>query len=279
MKKVSSKILYTFFVILFLFFILGPILWSFIMSITPQNEILANSTNLLPKNPTLENYSKLLFDSSQQGFLFRTGIYNSLKAALLSILIGLPLAILCAYPLSRMKFKGSKILKNGLLFTIAIPVFATIIPLYRIYAKMQLLDNLFALVLVYVTSFLPIIVWLLMTFLETIPKEIEEAASIDGCNSFRILLSIIIPNSLPLIFAAILIIFITSWNQFQIPLILAPSIDTKPIAVVISEFVTKTTVDYGLMNAGGLLAIIPPVLIALFFRRFLVEGISGSTKG
>lgn len=279
-KTISFKILYGIAVFLFILFALGPILWSIIMSITPQVELVSNTTNLLPLNPTLDNYKTLLSVGSQEGELFRGGMINSLKASVVSLIIGIPIAVLCAYPMARFKFKGAKTVRNILLITMAIPVFATIIPLYRMYANADLLDNMVALVLVYITSFLPLTVWLLISYFDTLPKELEEAAYMDGCSKMRTLISIILPVSYPIIFAATLIVFLTTWNQFQIPLILAPSKLTKPIAVVVSEFVTKSTVDYGLMNAGGIIAIIPPAIIAIVFRKSLMRGIvGGATKG
>ncbi len=207
-------------------------------------------------------------------------MFNSLKAAVVSLILGIPMSVLCAYPMSRLKFKGSVAIRNILLFTMAIPVFATIIPLYRMYANLDLLDNLVALILVYITSFLPLSVWLLISYFDTLPRELEEAAYVDGCSHFKTMLAIIMPVSYPIVFADTLIVFLTTWNQFQIPLILAPSNMTKPIAVVVSEFVTKSSVDYGLMNAGGILAIIPPAVIAIIFRKFLMRGIvGGATKG
>ncbi len=274
------RILYIFLIIIFIIFMLSPIAWSFIMSITPQVEILSNTTNYFPENPTLENYKSLLSLDYRQGDLFRRGIINSLVAAVISLFFGIPIAVLCAYPMSRLKFRGFSLFRNVLLFTMAIPVFATIIPLYKIFATFYFLDNIFALVLVYITSFLPLAVWLLISYFDTLPKELEEAAYIDGYTKFRTMISVILPVSYPVIFASALIIFLTTWNQFQIPLILAPSNATKPIAVVISEFVTKSTVEYGLMNAGGILAIFPPAIIALVFRKFLIKGIvGGATKG
>ena len=274
------RILYIFLIIIFIIFMLSPIAWSFIMSITPQVEILSNTTNYFPENPTLENYKSLLSLDYRQGDLFRRGIINSLVAAVISLFFGIPIAVLCAYPMSRLKFRGFSVFRNVLLFTMAIPVFATIIPLYKIFATFYFLDNIFALVLVYITSFLPLAVWLLISYFDTLPKELEEAAYIDGYTKFRTMISVILPVSYPVIFASALIIFLTTWNQFQIPLILAPSNATKPIAVVISEFVTKSTVEYGLMNAGGILAIFPPAIIALVFRKFLIKGIvGGATKG
>lgn len=264
----------------FLMFALGPVLWSFVMSITPQTELVGNTTRLLPVHPTLMNYRKLLAYGDQQGELFRSGMFNSLKAAALSLILGIPMSVLCAYPMARLKFKGSVTIRSILLFTIAIPVFATIIPLYRMYAELNLLDNLVALILVYITSFLPLSVWLLISYFDTLPRELEEAAYVDGCSPFKTMMTIIMPVSYPIIFADTLIVFLMIWNQFQIPLILAPSKMTKPIAVVVSEFVTKNSVDYGLMNAGGILAIVPPAMITIVFRKFLMKGITGgATKG
>lgn len=279
-KKLHSGIWYSAAVLVFIVFTLGPILWSFIMSITPQKELVEDTTRLLPVYPTLDYYKELLSFGNQQGRLIVGGIFNSLKAVFFSIVLGIPLSVLCAYPMSRLKFKGSVAIRNTLLFTMAIPVFATIIPLYRMYADMGLLDNMMALVLVYITSFLPLSVWLLMSYFDTLPRELEEAAYVDGCSRVKAMLLVILPVSWPVIFADILIICLTIWNQFQIPLILAPSRATKPIAVVVSEFVTKGGVEYGLMSAGGILAIIPPAVIAVIFRRFLINGMmGGATKG
>jgi len=278
-KGTLSITLYILFVILFLLFTLGPIAWSFSLSITPASDLSPESP-ILPENPTGENFKELLSSKNQQGGIFLKGLRNSLIAGLLSILIGIPIAILTAYPLARMKFKGRQLVKNLLLITMVIPVFATIIPLFRIFTLFNLIDNMVGLVIIYVTSFLPLSVWLITSYFETLPRELEEAAIVDGCGRFMVLLKIIIPVSYPVIFAATLIVFLTTWNQYLIPLILAPSYATKPIAVVVSEFVTKTSINYGLMNAGGILAVIPPAILAVVFRKFLVKGmVSGATKG
>ena len=161
----------------------------------------------------------------------------------------------------------------------AIPVFTTIIPLYRMFSLLSLLDNLFSLSLIYVTSFLPINTWMMSNYFDTIPIDIEEAAYIDGCNEIDVLFRIIIPISTPIILSAFLLVFLMSWGQFQIPLILASSIATKPISIVASEFVSKDSIQYGITTAAGLLAIFPPALLAIIFRKFLVKGMTGgSTK-
>ena len=174
-----------------------------------------------------------------------------------------------------MKFKGRNVVKTIILISMAIPAFTTIIPLYRMFSLMSLLDNLFSLSLIYVTSFLPINTWMISNYFDTIPSDIEEAAYIDGCNEIDVLFRIMLPISAPIIMSAFLLVFLMSWGQFQIPLILASSAATKPISIVASEFVSKDSIQYGITTAAGLLAIFPPALLAIIFRKFLVRGMTG----
>ena len=117
-------------------------------------------------------------------------------------------------------------------------------------------------------------------YFATIPKELEEAALIDGCGRTATFFRIMLPLSAPIILSISLIMFLNTWSQFQIPLILASSMETKPMAIVVSEFVTKDTIQYGLVAAAGMIALIPPALAALVFRKYLVSGMmKGSVKG
>ena len=182
------------------------------------------------------------------------------------------MALLSAFALGRFKFIGKDIVKNSLLVTMAIPVMATIIPIYKMFMQLKLLNNVYTLSLVYVTSYLPVIVWLISNYFASIPKDLDEAAKVDGCSKMGTFIRVIIPTSYPIIASAVLIIFLSTWSQFQIPLILASNSNTKPIAIVTSEFITKDTVDYGMTAAAGILALIPPALFALIFKKFLVSG-------
>ena len=207
-------------------------------------------------------------------------MFNSLRAAAITLVIGIPVALMSAYALGRMQFRGRKAIKNILLITMVIPVMATIIPLYRMFADARLLDNIFWLSVVYVSSYLPLAVWLISNYFATIPKELEEAALIDGCGRTATFFRIMLPLSAPIILSISLIMFLNTWSQFQIPLILASSMETKPMAIVVSEFVTKDTIQYGLVAAAGMIALIPPALAALVFRKYLVSGMmKGSVKG
>lgn len=265
--------------ILFLIFTLGPFIWTFIISTTPDYAIFAPASELLPEKIIFSNYVEL-FSGSRRGTTFFTGMCNSLRAVGITLCIGIPIAMMSAYALSRMEFKGRIVIKNLFLVTMVIPVMATIIPLYRMFAAGKMLDNIFWLSMVYVSSYLPMASWLISNYFATIPKELEEAAMIDGCGRSATFIRIILPLSYPIILSVILIMFLNTWSQFQIPLILASSMETKPMAIVVSEFMTKDSIQYGLIAAAGMLALIPPAFTALLFRKYLISGMmKGSVKG
>ena len=265
--------------ILFLIFTVGPFVWTFMISVTPDYAIFAPTSKMLPESITFANYVEL-FSGSRRGNAFFKGMYNSMRAVGITLVIGIPIAMMSAYALSRMEFKGRKVIKNLFLITMVIPVMATIIPLYRMFAAGKMLDHIFWLSMVYVSSYLPMASWLISNYFATIPKELEEAAMIDGCGRGAAFSRIILPLSRPIILSVTLIMFLNTWSQFQIPLILASSMETKPMAIVVSEFMTKDSIQYGLIAAAGMTALIQPALTAMLFRKYLMSGMmGGSVKG
>ena len=278
--KFGKKIGYFIALVIFLILTLGPFLWTFVLSITPEYAMMEKTTRLLPEVITYDNYRELLTSGTQKGSILVTGIRNALKAVGATLILGIPIAMMSAYALSRMEFKGRLLIKNLLLITMVIPVMATIIPLFRLFVARQWLDDVFWLSTVYVSSYLPMTTWLMSNYFATIPKELEEAAQIDGCGRLSSFLRIILPTSYPIILSAALIMFLNTWSQFQIPLILASSLETKPVAIVVSEFMTKDSVQYGLTAAAGMIAVLPPAITALIFRKFLISGMmGGAVKG
>ena len=279
MTLFKKKIIYYFSVCIFLLFTLGPILWTFILSITPESQILNKGTYLLPKEISFLSYFKLLNINSFQGSNFYNSLFNSLYTSIITIFIGLPISFFSAYSFSRLKFKGKNIIYFIVLSTIIIPLFTTIIPLYTIFSTLGILDNNFWLSIIYVSSFLPLITWIMTNYFKNFPVSIEEMAMIDGCNNLQIIFYIILPNTYPIILSSVLIIFLMSWNQYQIPLILASSRETKPLTILIAEFSSRDMIQYAQISAAGILAIIPPCLFAILFRKYLVDSlISGSLK-
>ena len=277
--KYAKKIGYVLATIAFLIFTVGPFIWTFVISITPDHAMFAPTCDLFPQSVTFANYVEL-FSGGRRGRTFFTSLYNSLKAVGITLCIGIPIAMMSAYVLSRMEFIGRKVIKNLLLITMVIPVMSTIIPLYRMFAIGKMLDNIFWLSMVYVSSYLPMTTWLISNYLSTIPKELEESAMIDGCGKMASFFRIILPLSYPIVLSVTLIMFLNTWSQFQIPLILASSMETKPMAIVVSEFMTKDTIQYGLIATAGIIALLPPALVAMFFRKYLISGMmKGSVKG
>lgn len=282
MRKSSliEKTVYIIAVVVFIIFSIGPILWCLIVSVTPENEMLKETANFFPTRLIFDNYQILLSSGTSQSETFFTALINSLKSVVITLTLGIPCCVMTAYSLSRFEFKGRKVIKTCLLITMVIPIFTTIIPLYRIFSELQLLDNIFWLSMVYISSFLPITTWLLCNYFESIPKELEHAACVDGCSKIKIFFRIILPISYPIIFTCVLIIFLLTWNQFQIPLILASSEATKPLSMIMAEFMTKDSIQYGITAAAGILAIIPPAVVAIVFRKLLISGLTqGSVKG
>lgn len=277
MKTKSGKILYFIVVVVFLIFTVGPFVWAFSVSVTPEFEMFKNTMSMLPSKVNWDNYVTLFNASSRQHKILFQGMTNSLKAVGITLLIGLPVAMMSAYSLARLEFKGKKLIKNAILITMVIPVFATVIPLYRIFVSYQLLDKMFWLSLVYASSFLPMSVWLMINYFSTIPVEIEEAARVDGCGRIRTFFEILMPIAYPVVISSALIMFLSAWNQFQIPLILASSFQTKPVSIVTSEFMVKDSIQYGITAAAGLLAIVPPAATALILRKYLVSGMTRGT--
>jgi len=234
---------------------------------------------MFPDNPTLKNWIEIFALKTSDSIVVMRGLKNSLIAAVRTLAIGLPIVTITAYVLTRIEFRGRKFLKNILLITMVIPRLTIIIPVFRILATFRLINDPFWLSVVYVSSFLPMTTWLISNYFATIPKELEDAAAIDGCGKVRIFTKIILPLSYPILFSAALIIFLNTWNQFQIPLILSSAVDVKPISVVVAEFTTKEIIKYGHTATCGLLAIIPPAIMAMIFRKSLIGGmVKGSTK-
>lgn len=280
MNKRKISVFYFLLVLIFIIFTLGPIIWAGVISITPESEMLKATTNILPKKPTLNNYKEMLdFNSSSNKVVF-SGIKNSLKSALMTIIIGIPVATASAYAFSKYEFKGKNILLTAILMTIVIPVFTTIIPIYAMFSKYKLLDSKFWLSVIYISACLPINTWTMKNYFDSIPHEIIEAAKVDGATEREIFFKVVLPISYPIIITCTLMMFLMAWNQYQIPLILTSSQKTKVVTLVLSEFVGRDSIHYGLIAVSGIISILPPAILTIFFRKFLVSGLtSGSVKG
>ncbi|SHE97446.1 carbohydrate ABC transporter permease [Clostridium fallax] len=279
-EKFSEKTIYYIATLIFIIFTLGPIIWCFIISITPENEMLKETASLLPSSITLGNYKEILNPSTQSHVILFNGIKNSLTISVITLLIGIPISVITGFTFSKYRFKGRNFMMKFILITTVIPVFTTIIPIYGIFSEYNMLDSLFWISVIYVSSFIPMNTWIMMTYFNSIPKGIWEAAEVDGCNEREAFFKVILPVSTPIIFACMLIMFLMSWNQFQIPLILTSSQENKVVTLIMSEFMSRDSISYGMIATCGIFSIIPPTIIAILFRKLLISGLtSGSVKG
>jgi multiple sugar transport system permease protein len=189
------------------------------------------------------------------------------------------IAILAAYAFARLRFRFKRTIFVSVLATLMLPAYATLIPLYRIMASLGLVNTYIAVILVYVSGFLPLAIWILYNYFNTIPPELEEAAAVDGASPVRALFRVVIPVAAPGIAAAAIITFLLGWAQFLFPLILTTDISTQPVTVIVAALNQQRVVPFTLLMACGVIAAAIPGLLALALNRYIVQGITaGSVK-
>jgi len=237
---------------------------------------------------TVEHYASLLGAVSHyKGMVvqslwpvFRLAAWNSIVAAVVTTVVVVVLSAMAGYAFARFNFPGKNLLFGVVVATMALPAYAVMIPLYRIMISTHLLDTHVGLVLIYTSAFAPLALWLMRGYYSAVPVSLEEAAMIDGCSRFEALVRIVLPSAIPGVVAVALLTFLSVWSQFLIPLVFAPTNSTRPLTVLLTEFVTKYSINYGLMTAAGILTMLPPILLVLFLNRYIVSGLTaGAVKG
>ncbi|MET3649953.1 carbohydrate ABC transporter permease [Phyllobacterium ifriqiyense] len=263
---------------------LGPIYWTIASSVTPTEDFSVRPIHFFPQHFTLDHYSRLLgIDIARIGGVevfkqFRAALINSVVTSLAATFLCVAVSALGAYAFTRLHFPGRKALFIAVVATLAIPAYAVLIPLYQIMIKLHLVDTYVGVALIYVSAFLPLSLWLLRSVFEALPIALEEAAQLDGAGRLYIFFNIVLPLAGPGLTAAAILTFLGAWGQYLVPLIFSPQA-TKPLTVLIPEFVTKNFIDYGLITASGSIAIVIPALVVIFLNRYLVSGLlAGSVK-
>jgi multiple sugar transport system permease protein len=267
---------------IFVVFFLTPPLYMIITSLKTSAEISAERLPWWVFEPTLENYTALLTSQSYLTF-FRNSAVVSVLVVTISMLISIP----AAFSLSRMKFWGSATLATGVFLTYLIPETLLFIPLFKIFALfneytgIELINRWWVLIVVYPTLTVPFCTWIMIGYFASIPKELDEAALIDGAGYLQILTKIFIPVALPGIIAATIFAFTVSWAQFLYPLALTTSIDQLVLPVgIITTLIKGDVFTWGQIMAGALLGAAPPLIIYAFLMDYYIAGLTaGATKG
>ncbi|MEH2485348.1 carbohydrate ABC transporter permease [Bradyrhizobium sp. AZCC 2230] len=271
-----------FFLVLFAIFFLTPPVYMLITSLKSSAEISAATNPWWVFHPTLSNYVELLTSNQFLRFLWNSSVI-SIVVVIVTMLISIP----AAFALARMKFWGSATLATGVFLTYLIPDSLLFIPLFKMLAVIQdftgitLLNRWYVLVFIYPTLTVPFCTWIMIGYFASIPKELDEAAIIDGASWLQTLLRIFIPVALPGLIAATIFAFTVSWAQFLYPLVFTTSIDQLVLPVGITTTLIKGDVfNWGQIMTGALLGAAPPLIIYAFLMDYYIAGLTaGATKG
>ena len=256
----------------------GPVAWMISLSLKTIPDILAYPPKLFPSHFAIENYGTIFAKST-----IPRNMLNSAKITVITVVGTLLVTVPAAYAFSRFRFKGrTQILMAILLFQM-ISTLIIILPLYRYFIKLNLLDSHFGLILIYITVQIPFSVWLLKGFFDSIPKSLDDAARIDGASRLQSVIRVLIPVAMPGIAAAVLFNTINAWSQFLIPFVLIGKGRLQPVSVGVAKFaetVGEAIVTTHLLAAASLMAMLPAIAIFIVLQRFIVKIlISGAVKG
>jgi multiple sugar transport system permease protein len=270
------------FLILFVVFFLTPPLYMLITSLKTSAEISTGTNPWWVIHPTLRNFVDLLSSPTYLTF-FR----NSAIVSVLVVAISMVVSVLAAFSLSRMKFWGSATLATGVFLTYLIPETLLFLPLFKIFAFLQeytgieFINHWWVLLIIYPTLTVPFCTWIMIGYFSSIPKELDEAALIDGASYTQMLTKIFIPVALPGIIAATIFAFTVSWAQFLYPLAFTTSTDQLVLPVgIITTLIKGDVFNWGQIMAGALMGAAPPLIIYAFLMDYYIAGLTaGATKG
>jgi len=282
-RRLFRKIVLFLFSIPVLLFIFSPILWLFLASFSTQVELFTIPPHWIPHHPTLQNYLDIFFPNLAASTVPRTfaiSLLNSIKIASAVTIICIVIGSLAAYALVRIPFKFNRSIQLGILATRMIPEVSLILPLFIIASSLQLINKPIVLVITYMSFALPYAIWMMAAYFQTVPVELEEAARLDGCSRLGILFRVVMPISVPGLVSTAMFVFLLAWDEFFYALIFTSTLASKTAPVAIAEFVGRYSVNITGMMAAGVLAALPPMILAFIFQRYIVSGMtSGAVKG
>lgn len=262
-------------IFIYIFITLVPLVWIFSTSLKSNDVAVSLPPKILPSDPTIENY---VFVITEPRLLH--SLINSLLVSLGSTGLSVLISALGGYAFARFKFRGKDILLSIVLGLFMIPIIINIIPLYLMLSQVGLLNSIFTLMITFQILIIPLNIFLLKNYFETIPHELEEAALVDGCSRFGILRRIIIPLSTPGLAIASVLAFRFSWNEFLLPIVLSNRPDSLVFQVALYQFISIYRIEWGYLTAGINIALIPIVVLMLLFQKQLIQGLTaGSLKG
>lgn len=280
-------------------YVLAPVLWLVSSSLQTEREIVSIPPHWIPDHPTLQNFVAIVVtglgfarpgptgaDPSTGAFIpsvagnLLPAMANSMLVALAVVMLNLLIGVPAAYALAKIRFRGRNLALYSILATRVIPDIALVVPFFLVVRKLGLLDSLVSLVVTYLAVTVPFSVFVLASFFEQVPDDLDRAARVDGCSRLQVLLRVVLPLARPALVAVGLFAFLASWNEFLLALMFTQTAASQTLPIVIAGITSDFTVSFSFLNAAGVLAIVPPVLLAIIFERYIVSGLTaGAVKG
>jgi ABC-type glycerol-3-phosphate transport system permease component len=274
-RGVLNSVLFYVFLFLFVLVSMFPLLWVFKMSIITRAELFAAPPTILPQNPTGQEYTQIFSDPA-----FQQSLLNSAIISGVTTVICLFFGSIAAYAIARLRFRFKSPVMTLILAISFFPAVAIIAPLFLQFSAVGLIDTYWAAIISDVVFALPITVWLLVAFFRELPKDLEEAAKVDGATTIQAFRKVIVPLAAPGVFTTAILTFIHAWNEFLFATTFLFTPETQPVTVVIPNFASQYTTDYGAQAAAAVVVTVPLVIMVLIFQRRIVSGLTaGAVKG
>jgi len=253
-----------------------PLYWMVSTAFKPGPELFARPPTLLPVNPTLENFTRVLTETQ-----FLTFFRNSTIVATATTAIVLIVSALGAHAIVSFRIKGRELIGQVILLAYMLPSTAVLIPIYLIIARLGLTNTLFGLIVAYTSLILPFSLWMMRAFFDGIPREIEQAALIDGASRMEAFVDVVLPQAVPGIIATGVFSFILCWNEYLYALVMINKSDMRTLPVgVIASLITGQAIEWGMVMAAASMMTVPLLIAFLFLQRFVVQGFgAGAVKG
>jgi len=261
------------YIVIFVFFL--PTLWIILTSMRPEVEVNARPPVLLPRALVFDSFAYLFkVGHAEKTIPFYEYFYNSLVISAASTVLALTVGTLAGYAFARFHFQGSNLVFVGMMLARAIPGIAISLPFFILFARLGLLDKITGLVVAYAAMNTPFTTWLMQGFFKDVPKELDEAAQIDGCSRWQSFIRIDLPLALPGLAASGIFAFLSAWGEFQIASVLTRTPASKTFPVGLYDFTQQFTVDWRGMCAMSVVMLVPAVIFVLLTQRQLIRGLT-----
>jgi multiple sugar transport system permease protein len=283
-RRAASRVVLYGLVALVGLWLIGPFVWLFVTSISYQRHLLARPLSFVPPEVTFDNYRMVLgfvrFHAEGQAAKILPSMLNSLIVAAVVTAVNLAIGTTAGYAYARFRFPLKTVSLFALLFTRMLPTVVLIPAYFLMFKAFDLQNSLTGLVIAYCSFTLPFTIWIMKAYFETVPRDLDKSALVDGCNRLQAYYRVVLPVSGPGLVAGGAFTFMLCWNEFIVAQVLNTKLGTTTLPPVVAGMNQQINIDYSVIAASGFLSALPAVLLVLCFQRYMVQGLTaGSVKG